>query len=146
MRPVLLGEAPSYRGSSLYPFDVGREPVPTGSGARLAEIIGVSHQRLGELFIVRNLLEHPVVGPFPISDGRAAAQEILETLRGRIVLCGRNVCRSFNVPGLPWCRWLRRGDVELASIPHPSGLNRFYNNHSNRLRVRRFLRRAMKGE
>lgn len=152
-RPLLLGEAPACRGSPSHPFDVGRLAVPTGSGARLAAVLGVPHRLLGELFDVKNLLEHARAGPFPLSEARAAARLILETGPPKIVMCGRNVCRAFGFPDLEWCRWtpeyvyatqdsLLVRCVELSVIPHPSGLNRFYNHESNRLLVRRFLREA----
>ena len=90
---------------------------------------------------------------------RGAAESCLERLRGRRVLfLGRRVAKAFgfgkeDLPPLSWRQAVPEGSVlgvrtgrrvrfaRVAVIPHPSGINAWYNSEENRELASRFLRR-----
>lgn len=81
---------------------------------------------------------------FPISAARLKAAKVLAAVRSgtRIVVLGRAVARAFDV-GLeqaPLMRWTKINGVEIAVLPHPSGVNLWYNDARNRVCARRFMR------
>jgi hypothetical protein len=76
---------------------------------------------------------------------RMAAPAILEGLRGRRVCClGLGVLAALRLPAMAPCTWNHhvaedRRIISYVLIPHPSGRNRYYNDHHNREVVARFL-------
>jgi uracil-DNA glycosylase len=153
--PILVGEAPSRDTEGLPPFS-GR------SGACLEELLG---RPLRERFVVVNVL-----GRWPGRQGseKGSAFPRLEAARGalrlaeeyaassrRWVFCGWRVRDAFAAAlGVHWTsqrylrwEWLRDHDgmfgVETyAVLPHPSGVNLWWNDPANVERARRFLREA----
>lgn len=75
-----------------------------------------------------------------------AERLLSETLRGRrVVLLGANVSRAFGVSFRKLSEvvlsWHPVGEgLAAAVVPHPSGLNRWWNDPDNRVRARLFLR------
>lgn len=130
---MLIGQAPSRRARDFQ----GK------SGARLAALAGIPHDQLARRFRVRNLLaQYPGRASgkgdnFPLAQARAAAKQV--TLRGSVVLVGANVARAFGIRSKPFT-WSRVGSARVAVIPHPSGLNLFWNRPVNVRRAARFLR------
>lgn len=130
-RVMLIGEAPG-RTPGL-PFE-GR------CGTFLYRLAGV-HPR--KAFECRNVLAgYP--GPcgcgadFPLAEARQEAAGIV--LDGVALLCGKRVAAAFGVQPIYFLRQ-QVGTAEVYVIPHPSGVNRWYNSLSNRRRAARFLRR-----
>jgi hypothetical protein len=76
----------------------------------------------------------------------AAAREqlscVLEAIPdgSTVLLLGRDVQRVFQVSTEPMARE-RRHNLNLVSVPHPSGRNLWYNDPKNRKRVGRLLER-----
>ena len=65
-------------------------------------------------------------------EARLAAPEIWESLRGRtVIILGRE---GADVLGLDYPDWVLESEqdgVRFRVLPHPSGLNRWYNDHIN---------------
>lgn len=150
--PVLVGEAPS-RDTE------GRPPFSGRSGRRLAELLG---EDLDEAFLLENLLQR-WPGPassgkgsaFPLGPARKSARRLVREYRGRrFVLVGWRVAAAFGVPvhvarPLRWYGdWAHSldgsgaGAGSFAVLPHPSGVNLWWNDPANVERARRFLREA----
>jgi uracil-DNA glycosylase len=143
VKTLLVGEAPART-------TVGARPFSGRTGARLAELAGV--ERLRDSFEVVNLLDR-WPGPtgakgseFPMEVARARAAAMVPRLvlrRRRVVLVGRRVAGAFRLARLPYLSWERiDGLAEVAVLPHPSGVNQWYNDPGNVERARRFLREA----
>jgi len=153
MKPLIIGQAP---GPNTDPA------VPLGGrcGDRLAEICGLELDAFHLLFERVNLLNRfpgkAAKGDlFPLDEARYLAGRLLINgdLRDRtVVLLGENVARAFFLPpGTKTLAWLPGLALErLAISPHPSGVNRWWNDSTNLRRARRFWRRltinALAGE
>jgi uracil-DNA glycosylase len=139
MTITIIGQAPGARNGKRRAFE-GR------SGDRLAEAAGLrGHAELRRRADVTNLLRRfpgksgRIKGDaFPMRRARRAAR--IRKLEGVVLLIGRGVARAFDVDA-PFLRWVRRGDARIAVVPHPSGVNLWWNSAENRRRARRFLRR-----
>lgn len=149
---LLVGEAPSATSDP-------RRPLEGRTGAKLAALAGMSMEAFGRRFALANLL-HAYPGPgasgkgsaFPDEEARVAASQLrallsVEPAPRRIVLLGKRVARAFGERAEPLCAWrpARFGgrDVELAVVPHPSGVNKWYNSPENVALVERFLFEAL---
>lgn len=130
---LLIGEAPSRTSDPKTPFS-GR------SGDRLRSLADLDR------FELRNLLdEYPGAGTkgtlWDATGARVRAREVATGLDGRaVVFVGRRVATAFGHRTIPWCEW--RPDVrgfDVAAIPHPSGIVRFWNDAANVDAVRSFL-------
>ena len=147
MRLMFVGQSPSRETEGLPPF-VGK------CGQFLAELMGTTQEQmlLDHDFI--NVLDHwPGKGlngdKWPLTEATVAAQKKLESLRGRtVVLLGKNVARAFNKGLWRYLEWYEiRSPKNLADVvvpavtivPHPSGVNRYYNNPDNKAIVSKFL-------
>jgi uracil-DNA glycosylase len=80
---------------------------------------------------------------FPIAEARAGAKRLRRRLRGRrVLMLGGNVARAFGLRA-ELMTWSDAGGFEAAVVPHPSGVNRWWNDPRNRAAARRFLRRCV---
>lgn len=136
-RPLLVGELNPYGGDpsvALYPLP------PHASGGRLQRILGLSTTQYLRLFDRANLC----VGAWDLAEARASAGQILaDPTRTHLVLLGAKVSRVFcgvfepftlrATPGRP-------GQL-VATLPHPSGLSRAWNEPGAELRARELLAR-----
>jgi uracil-DNA glycosylase len=141
-----VGQAPSRETEGKPPF-VGK------CGKFLAELLGTTQQQM--------LLDHDFVNvldyypgrgvggdKFPRIEARNAAKHKLELIRGRIViLLGNNVARAFGAKSFEYGEWYMIKDDDgkvavdrMSVIPHPSGINRYYNDPLNRAGVSQFLK------
>lgn len=123
MRPLIIGQAPS----SLSDPD---EPLSGRSGRRLAALCELSIDEFCATFERRNLI---VRGPFKPLQARIAAQEMLPVVRGRmVILLGPAVTRAFGlvISPLGWACPVEWGSI-VGMCPHPSGLNRWWNDPEN---------------
>jgi uracil-DNA glycosylase len=138
VRLLLVGQAPA-RNCGKRAFD-GR------SGDRLAAYMGLDgrDELLARLECLNLLRRYPgSAGPkgdvFPRGKARGAARRLLRSLAGRqVLLAGKNVAEAFQIQDdyLVW------GDhpegFRFAVIPHPSGVNHWWNDEANRRRFRRW--------
>jgi uracil-DNA glycosylase len=142
---MLLGEAPSRGSDPTRPFS-GR------SGDRLRALVG---GELEERFEVANVL-----GEWPGSAGKgsrwprpliARARMVEVTielgLAGRMVVaCGRRVAAAGGVPACASVlEWIDGPLFRVAVLPHPSGVNRWWNEPGNVESARAFLAAASRG-
>lgn len=137
MKPLLVGEAPSRTSDPAVPFS-GR------SGDRLRELLG---RPLEDAFEIRNLLaEWPGAAAKGSAWDRGAARERaveitrLDWYRGRLLVAvGRRVARAFALPALPYLEVVGE-KYPAAVLPHPSGVDRWFNDPQNVEAARAFLR------
>jgi uracil-DNA glycosylase len=139
MRPLIIGEAPG-RGT-------GR-PIEGRIGRRLADLAGLSFEEFRRSFARENVLDY-----WPGTDGKGAvfprdeAKAVAERLASRIrrqrrtvVLLGRRVSFAFGLGGAAYFQRIVFGYARVVVLPHPTGINRWYNSPANREQVRRFFR------
>ena len=151
--PILIGESNPYGADpemALYPLP------PHASGGRLQRLVmGVRRHRYVE-FERHNLCEEP----WRIREARSMAGALTRSSRGRVlVLLGRKVAHAFGEKDTPPFslvdvgegeRYLRRMPsatpphgsswTRLLLLPHPSGLNRQWQQPGAVERARRILR------
>ena len=143
MRPLIIGEAPARTGDP-------RRPLLGRTGSRLAALCGLALQDYARTFARVNVLER-----WPGKAGKGDAFDLPEArqraalLRRRfvggrlVVLLGRRTARAFGLDSaylLP----LRLSCATVVVLPHPSGINRWWNEPENVRRASRFLRRVAK--
>lgn len=127
MRVELIGEAPA-RGTSK-PFE-GR------SGKFLRDLLGDDFSRLG----LSNLLSEPPLS-FCADQTRWAALRRIANLDPDgvvLLLAGHRVARAFGVVARYFEPCLLNEAVVYV-VPHPSGVNHWWNLELNRFRARRFF-------
>lgn len=142
---ALIGQAPGPKGDPTTPL-MGR------IGRRLAFMMGVGFpDEYVELFARTNLLdEYPGARDgkgdlFSIDDASDPAEKIIDLLEasggGELVLLGKNVASAF---GLKHAEWLKQydigGSIRASLVPHPSGLNHWYNDPKNQRAAKSHLR------
>ena len=147
MKPLFIGQAPGAGANA------GDSALGGRCGARLARLAGLSDVAAFLRAVdTRNVLaEFPGRSGrkgdrFPLADARALAHVILaeECEREVIVFIGLAVAAAFAFDQPP-CVW-RRIQIprrSLGVIPHPSGVNVWYNDAANLNAARRFLREAV---
>ncbi len=125
-KPLLVGESNPYGSDPCYAL----YPAPDGcSGHRLAVLIlGMSRQSYLESFDRINL----VSGPWRIREARESASTLIGR---RLILLGAKVCSAFGVAFTPFMV----GDAGLV-LPHPSGLNRMWQEKGSVERARKAVR------
>jgi uracil-DNA glycosylase len=145
IRPLVIGQAPS-RGRS------NREPLSGASGQRLARLCGLSLPDFLKTFDRDNVLRrYPGKAGkgdrFPAGTARRRAAKLAQTFeRGQLViLLGGNVADAFEMgflrSGTP-CRWHVDpiNCIFYALVPHPSGVNRQWNNPDRVATAERFFK------
>ncbi len=132
--PVILGMNNPYSKDSR--FDLA--PFPKRSaGYRLWAMLNALRPTPRALYMRRtdrrNLLHE--VNWCPIK-AREASKGLWDSLRGRTVLVlGHDVRRVLWLEDSPELLWRERDGVRWCFVPHPSGLNRWYNSEFNRTMV-----------
>jgi len=138
-KTVVVGQAPSV-GRSRKP------PLSGKSGQRLEALAGLAHGELGSCFALTNLLgRYPGRGTggdrFPHGMAARAARKLRGYLAGRrAILLGSGVARAFQVPARPFFEWRQSNGLTFMVVPHPSGLNRWWNDPANLALAERALR------
>lgn len=149
MKTILLGEAPP----KSRPRDTPESrPFSGASSRRFSDMIG---EDVVKAFDTRNLLsEWPGStgkgSKFPLAAAQAGAHRLLRTLPSegtRIILCGRRVARAMSLRWLAlnfgWYNvsWQYPTYVQARAIliPHPSGVNRQWNDPKVSEAVKRIL-------
>lgn len=146
MKPVIIGQSPARGNEKLPPFS-GR------SGARLARLAGVgeSGDVLPEHFELYNLLYH-----YPGKQGKGDGFDMKVAKRNgarlvhylstgpprQVLLMGRKVRRAMGVNSGNWnyLEWFDFCGGRACVFPHPSGVNRWWNNKDNELRAASLLK------
>lgn len=147
IRIQFVGQAPSKETDGKPPF-TGR------CGAFLAQLMGTTQEKMlvdHDFLNVLNSWPGKGVGGdrFPFIEAKVAAQKMFPQLRNRIViLLGANVAKAF---GMRQFRYLERYEMRnpqnlsdvvvplMIVIPHPSGVNRYWNFPDNRMIVSKFF-------
>jgi hypothetical protein len=75
-----------------------------------------------------------------------AADVLLDWRVERIVLLGKNVARCFGFRDLPFLAEISIYGRRFLIFPHPSGINRWWNERRNEQRARQLLQRFVRGE
>jgi uracil-DNA glycosylase len=140
MRPLIIGEAPARTGDP-------RRPLMGRSGSRLAALCGLDLQDYARTFARANVLER---WPGKLGKGDAfdlpTARLRAALLRRRfvggrlVVLLGLRTARAFGLPAA-YLTPARVACANVVVLPHPSGINRWWNDPENVRRATRFLRR-----
>lgn len=147
MNVYVYGQAPSRSSDPARPLS-GR------SGKLLADLAGFRgpdwYDRLAEHFELRNLLgvypgeaQHGKGDAAPGGPMREAANRAwLDLAAGdRLVVLGRVVALAFQLRDLEYLTWSERSaGVRAILLPHPSLVNRRWNDEAERRRVSRLLR------
>jgi hypothetical protein len=131
VKPLLVGEANPYGADPYFAL----YPLPEqASGGRLARILGLSESQYLRFFDRRNLC--PTKWSAPVA--RAQAEAIRESIRlgerTAVVLLGAKVSRAFGLDYAPFT-----ASRHLYVLPHPSGLNRIWNEAGSVERARELL-------
>jgi len=143
MSLLFIGEAPS-------PSTDGRpgaEPLVGETGRRLALWAGLSLGEFRQRVRCTNLFER-LPERWVNRDATVWAQRIWQELTREggtyasvtdAVLLGHRVARAFGFTHLDPFTWYTTAGPRLALMPHPSGMNRFWNDAANVERAERFL-------
>lgn len=139
MRPLVVGQAPSASVSGAARALTGR------SGRRLASLMGMEFDE----YLVRvdriNLLDDFPGGSgekgdrFPIGAVRKAAARIKLGGRPFALLLGRGVADAFGIADAAFLTRLVLGSTVVGVVPHPSGVNLWWNDRDNEKAARDFL-------
>jgi hypothetical protein len=141
---ILVGQAPGRRSDP-------KEPFSGNSGRRLAALAGLDHAEFLKRFERVNLLDGwPGGGPhkgdsFDLRAARDKADQLREGWKGRkAVLLGRGVAAAFRLVPDDY-GWFQPLEVppglEVAVMPHPSGISHWWNDPDNVQRAREYMLR-----
>jgi uracil-DNA glycosylase len=140
----LVGQAPSRRGDP-------RKPLAGPNGRKIARLAGISYDEL--IACRRKHLNGHYNGKRPKGDafdhakGNVNAADVLLDWRvERIVLLGKNVARCFGFRDLPFLAEISLYGRRFLIFPHPSRVNRWWNERRNEQRARQLLQRFLRGE
>lgn len=141
---LVVGENP---GPNTHP-DLPLFPWPdTSSAGRLMAMSELTpSEYLGGLYR-RNLVDDH---EWSWQDAKSKAREIVTALFDldrdlRVVLCGAKVAKCFGLPADFWQPVKLDTRQTAVVVPHPSGMNRIYNDRACRARTRGWMRWAALG-
>mgnify|MGYP001576063991 FL=1 len=149
-RWIIIGEAPSRNGDPKKPI-TGR---PGRCLARAAFGAAADVPRFLAGFERKNLIgtwpgQEGKGSAWPVAAARKAAGTLLPELAGRTaILLGKRVARAFGMARLAYFAW---APIKVAAgmrpawvvvVPHPSGINRWWNDAANRKKAGGWLRVA----
>jgi uracil-DNA glycosylase len=135
---VIVGQAPGP--------NTGNRAFDGRSGDRLARYMGLEDRETlrAHVELLNVLRRYP--GPqgdkgdaFPAGRARRAARRLTGRLRGRtVLLAGKRVAGAFGVRTeyLEWDE--HEAGFNVVVIPHPSGVNRWWNDSANREKFTKF--------
>ena len=140
----LVGQAPSRRGDPC-------KPLAGLNGQKIARLAGMSYDEL--IACRRKHLNTHYSGKrrkgdvFDRAKGNVnAASVLMDWHVERIVLLGKNVARCFGFRDLPFLAEISIYGRRFLIFPHPSGINRWWNERRNERRARQLLQRFLRGE
>lgn len=146
MRICFIGQAPSRETD-------GKPPFTGKCGKFLAELLGTTQEQMLVDHDFVNVIDYwPGKGPngdkFPMTEAKIRARAMLKTLSDRtVVLLGANVARAFGASKFEYFSRYQILDPEtkkvvvsqMTVIPHPSGINRKWNDPEIRIYAYKFL-------
>lgn len=141
---LLIGQAPGKDGGNDNPL-TGR------SGQRLAAMMGIKVVTFkGQVDRINVFTRYPGTSgkgdAFPLEEARSRTPALASSMHGRrVILLGNNVARAFGYdPRQCLLRWTIDTQIgcEVAMVPHPSGVNLWWNKPENRDSAKKFLRAA----
>ncbi len=140
VKPLIVGEAPGRRGG---------EPIAGAVGRRLAAWSGLSFEDFARAFDRVNVLDAwpgsaGKGSKFTLDVARSRAVAVRRRFtRGRVVvMLGQRVPRAFNVMA-SYFDPIAVGGARVFVVPHPSGINRWYNDADNVATMAAFMRRLV---
>lgn len=144
-KPLLIGQAPSAETEGRPAFD-GR------SGRFLASLLGLPLPELFRRLEATNLIGRfpgKAVRPgkgdlFPTEEAKEAAAKLDVTGR-EVLLAGKKVAAAFGLKKVGWFEPTKLGKGERSAkvIPHPSGVNRWWNDEKNREKAKKVLKKLL---
>jgi len=142
--PVLVGQAPSKTSDVEKPLSA--RPLSTS----LCQLLSCDLLTYLSSFERINLLNawpgsSKKGDLFPARLGAERAKELIPYFRGReVILLGRNVAKAFGLRDeFPLLRYRQEHCCEMAVVPHPSGVNLWWNDEENKKAAATFLKSAM---
>jgi uracil-DNA glycosylase len=140
---VIVGQAPG-RGSG--------GPCEGRFGRKLAELFGCTYDEYIAGTERANVLKRwpgkcGKGDAFPMKKARLAARRMVRSLAGkRVLLLGKRTAEAFGLEDgyLSWSKkFVKNGAFpDVAVVPHPSGINRWFNDGVNRAACRGFMQQA----
>jgi len=144
---LLLGEAPN-RWQGEDPIQRGRHTLYRED---LAELCGLTMPAFYRCFVRANLLSRwpgrsGRGSAFPPAEARRRAESVAQHLGSfrSVVLVGRRVARAFGRYKQDWYAWYDDGP-RVAVVPHPSRVNRYWNDPANVRAAEAFFRLLAEG-
>lgn len=145
MKPLIIGEAPGKNGDPTKPIE-GR------IGARLAACAGITLDEFLSTFDRINLLdEQPQDNgkgtDFNVKEAGRVARNLEPTLCDRplVLLLGKRVAAAFKFTEVVYFQEARINRIPTYVVPHPSGVNRWFNELENELQMLKFMHGIVKG-
>jgi hypothetical protein len=112
----------------------------------LVELLDVTEDEYLALFSRKNLLpEWPGSSgkgdAFPMADASLSAVALSHVMRDSyLLLLGKNVARAFGLNDVDYFKEVQRDTLTMMVVPHPSGINRWWNEPSNRRLAHRHMK------
>jgi len=134
----VVGQAPAMTGGN-------RSPLTGPASHRLSEMSGVTRKtwllRTARLNVFDTWPGKSGKGDaFPLQAAREIVDDLLPRLQGRpVILLGGNVSAAFQYNHGPF-EWHWHRFMWIARCPHPSGVNRWWNDSRNVAQAQRFWR------
>lgn len=134
---ILIGQAPGRKTD-------GKGALSGRMGRILADLFGITAREYHEIRRVNLLDRFPGKSGkgdvFPEREARTRASEMRKVLwNARVIFIGVGVAKAFGYEGKP-CKWFRHEGFTAAYIPHPSGINRWWNDSENKALAKNFAR------
>lgn len=120
---------------------VGERPGPGRGGTTTSDHMASMIDVYPEYFLRTVRWTNVLDVPQEDLPATARAIEALGAPGDAIILLGREVAKAFGLDDMAEVSTVDRGRATIYLIPHPSGLNRWYNDADNRSRVARVLKR-----
>jgi uracil-DNA glycosylase len=136
MKPLFIGRCPGRDGSL---------PLEGKAAILFAGLIGITTETFLAGVDRVNLVDEYYSGYLSLPTAHRAARAIRLGIGDRechIILCGMDVARAFGVYGHAYFHWIKDWQYagqRFAIVPHPSRLNRWWDEKMNRSRARKFL-------
>lgn len=140
-----VGQAPSRKSKN------NRGWAPGGASDALARMAGISYEDLTKKAEFLNLL--------PEWPGKSAAGDLFDLKKARleadkirqglgtgdfVVFLGKSVAKAFGFKKPTYFVETTELGVTTVTMPHPSGINRWYNSKENRSCAQEFIRKILK--
>ena len=136
---IFVGMNPAHQGDPDTPLE-GR------IGKRFAKLLQITPEQFAADFERVNLNYLPL-SSFDYEEAARRADSIIRNKEIRkVVVCGQRVCGCFWLPFLPLHTKIRGGRKAYFILPHPSGLNRWWNDPENVVRAGESLRTFVYGK